>query len=261
MIHRTSKKRGFTHVYNCLLKDASLSLQAKGLLAILLLFPNDWVFHIDHIVRMSSNGKTATISALRELERAGYLIRVKTRNARGQFEHRFEVYDTPHNDELPSNSEPSDPASETPEVISPAADDPSTENPLADEPSTASMAPTNTDATKNVSTNTDGTYTEREQSHTLTRITPPSLEEVVAYCAERRNGIDPQRYIAYNEARGWAGIMDWRAHVRSWERIDSHQTSEAAGEQHETTSFDIDEFFRAAVEKSYSDELPETLSD
>ena len=51
---------------------------------------------------------------------------------------------------------------------------------------------------------------------------PPSLEEVSEYCIERKNGIDPERFIDYYSSRGWmlgkAKMKDWRAAVRTWEK-------------------------------------------
>lgn len=53
--------------------------------------------------------------------------------------------------------------------------------------------------------------------------TPPSVEEVAAYCAERNNGIDPQAFVDYYAARGWkykgsVPMKDWKAAVRTWEQ-------------------------------------------
>lgn len=55
------------------------------------------------------------------------------------------------------------------------------------------------------------------------RFTPPTFEEVKAYCLERQNGIDPQRFIDYQEARGWVlsngkKMADWKATIRTWEQ-------------------------------------------
>ncbi|MBR5792391.1 MAG: hypothetical protein IKY34_04725 [Ruminiclostridium sp.] len=56
------------------------------------------------------------------------------------------------------------------------------------------------------------------------RFVPPSLDEVRAYCRERGNSVDPQRFLAHYEASGWmrgkTKISDWRAAVRTWERND-----------------------------------------
>lgn len=50
----------------------------------------------------------------------------------------------------------------------------------------------------------------------------PSFDEVDAYCKERGNGVDADRFISYYEANGWKvgrnPMKDWRAAVRTWER-------------------------------------------
>lgn len=50
----------------------------------------------------------------------------------------------------------------------------------------------------------------------------PSLNDVTAYCLERKNGIDPALWISHYEANGWRvgrnPMRDWRAAVRTWER-------------------------------------------
>lgn len=51
---------------------------------------------------------------------------------------------------------------------------------------------------------------------------PPTTEEVIQYCTERNNGIDPGTFIDHYEANGWMRgknkIKDWRACVRTWEK-------------------------------------------
>lgn len=53
------------------------------------------------------------------------------------------------------------------------------------------------------------------------RFVPPSLEEVRAYCHERQNGVDPQRWLDHYQSNGWMvgknRMKDWRAAVRTWE--------------------------------------------
>ena len=54
------------------------------------------------------------------------------------------------------------------------------------------------------------------------RFTPPTVDEVTAYCQERRNKVDPQRFVDFYAAKGWMvgknKMKDWRACVRTWER-------------------------------------------
>lgn len=50
---------------------------------------------------------------------------------------------------------------------------------------------------------------------------PPSVDDVRAYCEERRNGISAQQFVDYYTANGWmvgkSKMKDWRAAVRNWE--------------------------------------------
>ena len=54
------------------------------------------------------------------------------------------------------------------------------------------------------------------------RFTPPSVEEVAAYCRERENNIDPERFVDFYTSKGWKvgnqKMRDWKAAVRNWER-------------------------------------------
>lgn len=53
---------------------------------------------------------------------------------------------------------------------------------------------------------------------------PPSIEEVKAYCSERKNGIDAERFIDFYASKGWligkSKMKDWKAAIRTWERRD-----------------------------------------
>lgn len=54
------------------------------------------------------------------------------------------------------------------------------------------------------------------------RFSPPSVEEVAAYCRERGTTVDPQRFVDFYESKGWmvgkTPMKDWKACVRTWER-------------------------------------------
>ena len=54
------------------------------------------------------------------------------------------------------------------------------------------------------------------------RFNPPSLEDVKAYCIERKNNVDPNKFIDYYESNGWMvgknKMKDWKAAVRTWEK-------------------------------------------
>lgn len=54
------------------------------------------------------------------------------------------------------------------------------------------------------------------------RFTPPTVDDVRAYCAERNNNVDAERFVDYYTANGWQvgknKMKDWKAAVRTWER-------------------------------------------
>ena len=54
------------------------------------------------------------------------------------------------------------------------------------------------------------------------RFRPPTLEEVEAYCFERNNRVDAERFVDYYTSNGWKvgknPMKDWKAAVRNWER-------------------------------------------
>lgn len=59
----------------------------------------------------------------------------------------------------------------------------------------------------------------------------PTVEEINAYCVERKNNVSPDRFFNFYESKGWRvgnqAMKDWKAAVRTWERpqTDKH-TSE-----------------------------------
>ena len=62
------------------------------------------------------------------------------------------------------------------------------------------------------------------------RFAPPTLDEVKAYCEERKNGIDAQHFIDYYSRQGWMlsngrKMKDWKATVRTWEQREKKTTT------------------------------------
>ena len=82
------------------------------------------------------------------------------------------------------------------------------------------------------------------------RFTPPTVEEVRAYCLERKNGIDPQAFIDHyasaNWMRGKTKISDWKACVRTWE---NRRKGEAPKKETSYSMRDVEEDMKANLEK------------
>jgi DNA-binding transcriptional MerR regulator len=59
----------------------------------------------------------------------------------------------------------------------------------------------------------------------------PALQEVSAYCQERNNNVDSQKFFDFYESKGWMvgknKMKDWKAAVRTWEdKSKSNQVEE-----------------------------------
>jgi Transcriptional regulators len=95
-IVRAKRKTNFTIIGNTGLKDERLSLKSKGLLAYMLSLPDDWVFYETELIAHSKDGRDAVRSALKELEKAGYLERNQIREDSGKFgQKEWKVWDEP----------------------------------------------------------------------------------------------------------------------------------------------------------------------
>ena len=56
------------------------------------------------------------------------------------------------------------------------------------------------------------------------RFAPPTVDEVSAYCKERKNTVNAQRFVDFYASKGWKvgnqPMKDWKAAVRTWEQRD-----------------------------------------
>lgn len=64
------------------------------------------------------------------------------------------------------------------------------------------------------------------------RFVPPSVDEVRAYCRERGNRVDPDRFVDFYTSKGWKvgrePMKDWQAAVRTWEKRDEAERPKTA---------------------------------
>lgn len=78
---------------------------------------------------------------------------------------------------------------------------------------------------------------------TRSQFEPPDVDEVRAYCQERHNSIDPQRFVDFYTANGWVQgkgkpIKDWRAVIRYWEQTQKQYYSKSPPD-HANSSIDM----------------------
>ena len=61
------------------------------------------------------------------------------------------------------------------------------------------------------------------------RFTPPTVDQVRAYCKERNNGVDADAFVDFYSSKGWKvgtnPMKDWQAAVRTWEKRDNYRVA------------------------------------
>ena len=66
------------------MRDERVSIEARGMLALLMTYADDWVFQRDHLMKVARIGRDKFQKVMRELIEAGYLQRVATRGDGGK---------------------------------------------------------------------------------------------------------------------------------------------------------------------------------
>ena len=86
------------------------------------------------------------------------------------------------------------------------------------------------------------------------RFTPPTLEDVLAYCNERQNNVDAQHFIDYYTSNGWLvgknKMKDWKAAVRTWER---NGLNSKTFKKQTTKAEELNDFYNTAKEWAESE--------
>ena len=97
------------------------------------------------------------------------------------------------------------------------------------------------EGSQNILPNNKDIYT-TDKTNYSNRFKKPTLEEVQAYCQERNNGVNAQKWYDHYEAVGWKvgknPMKDWKASVRTWERTEKN----GSHKQSNKSTFDYDQF-------------------
>lgn len=80
--HRVRQK--YTVINNALYDDKRLKLDDIGLFDFLFHFPDDWTFREVDLANRTASGRTSLRTALKHLEKYGYVKRERVRNEKGQ---------------------------------------------------------------------------------------------------------------------------------------------------------------------------------
>ena len=86
------------------------------------------------------------------------------------------------------------------------------------------------------------------------RFTAPTVVEVAAYCSERGNGVDAERFCDFYASKGWKigkePMKDWKAAVRTWEKNGIMPKNKASSAVKSPQSFDVGEFYEKALRRA-----------
>ena len=85
----------FTVISNRIIRDASLSYRARGVLILLLSMPDGWETSSVWLAARAPEGRDAVRKALAELEQRGYLRRTRQRGQDGKLRTVTVVFDVP----------------------------------------------------------------------------------------------------------------------------------------------------------------------
>ena len=116
-IYRIHKEDNFVIIDKAFLLNEEISLKAKGLLALLLSYPDNWQFYKAEIVQHTTDKENSLNSGLKELMENGYIVRKQRKDENGKFEgYEYHVYEKP--------------STEKPSTEKPSTEKPSTEKPI-----------------------------------------------------------------------------------------------------------------------------------
>lgn len=146
-IIRVEKNRDYTTINNTSVHDERLSWKAKGIHVFMLTRPDDWVFYNEELQKWAKDGRDSFLAGLKELQKFGYVKKIRERNEDGTFDYVTVVYEVPQEVKPPTGK--------------PITDNPSTEKPLTENPQLLS---TNKLITNTPNTNIQSTEKEKEIS-------------------------------------------------------------------------------------------------
>ena len=263
------KTSSYTTISTAHFKERGMSLKAKGLLSLMLALPDGWACSVSGLVELSSDGRESVTTALKELERFGYLKRERQMTEDGKFAgYDYIVYEKPFTGK-PSTGKPSTVQEynniynnnnsttttnsnnsntnlhtqdthrvlKTTNVDTNSSHTQETKEIYINPPIPTVYAPLLTENPENEeksgaerpedTTNTPS-YNPKQKSEnnkkTSKQFTPPTLEEVQAYCKERNNNVDAKQFWDYYDAAGWKDqtgkpVKSWKQKmIAVWEK-------------------------------------------
>ena len=166
-VFRVERSEGYTVMSNHHLRNKALSLKAKGLLSQMLSLPEDWDYTLAGLAHINREKIDAIREAVKELERAGYIVRSRARDEKGRLRGaEYVIYEKPQK-----------PVLEKPTLENPTLDNPTQENPTLENPTLENPTQENpTQLNKDLSS-TDKSSNDSIQSRAAAVLPEPARRE------------------------------------------------------------------------------------
>ncbi len=242
MIIRANHADNYVTISNDALRDDRISLAARGLLAYMLTMSDGWTFTVNALSQALGVNRCTIIKYINELSTAGYIDIEKTQNASGHFS----------GSKWTINETPVDRSRKTPRSVNSTTVTPKSKNTVV-----GKTVVGNFDHIRNTNNKKYQVIEEIPKSintRTREKFTPPTLEDVKAYCQERQNNVDPERWFNYYTSNGWKvgrnSMKDWKAAVRTWERSSYDRPSSRPESSNTTEQKKIDAALQIALSRA-----------
>ncbi len=191
-VFRVERNTGYTVMSNHHLRNKELTLKAKGLLSQMLSLPEDWDYTLKGLSLINREQIDAIREAVRELERAGYIVRSRERDGKGRLRGAdYVIYEQP---QLPPA--PDLPTLENPTLENPTQEKPTLEKPTQENPTQLNKDILKTNLPKKEKPNTDTQNTDSIPFHSPN---PSPLEGQAAAPPERKRKEANDAYRVYEE--------------------------------------------------------------
>ena len=202
-VFRVERNTGYTVMSNHHLRNKELSLKAKGLLSQMLSLPEDWDYTLAGLSHINREKIDAIREAVKELEKAGYIVRSRERDEKGRLRGAdYVIYEQPQPREpeaATSGGQP--PILDLPTLENPTLDNPTLEKPTQEKPTLENPMQLNkdiqkTNLPKKEKSNIDLSSTDSIPIHSLN---PLPYDGEAAEPPERKRKEATDAYSVYEE--------------------------------------------------------------
>ncbi len=161
-VFRVERNNGYTVMSNHHLRNKELTLKAKGLLSQMLSLPENWDYTLKGLSLINREQIDAIREAVRELEKAGYIVRTRERDEKGRLRGAdYVIYELPQI-----------PKSDLPTLDNPTLDNPTQENPTLEKPTQENPTQLNKDISRTDLSKKDKSITDVSSTDSIPILSP-----------------------------------------------------------------------------------------